>query len=97
MSSPTAYPKAGKHSRIRGSKGDVRPVTNERLTSRLLLSTCCETSPEQRMTGNYAKEPRMPNHQTNPRIKVDGTRSKVTSSGIASRGNVIHGRYLVGM
>ena len=93
--SATAYGKAGQHTRV-ADKGDNKPTGAERLSSRMLYCTTGEVSPEQRATGNYALNPRQAKYDPSPKMKVDRKKAKVTTEGLASRGNVIHTRYLKG-
>ena len=93
----TEYPKTGGYSKVR-SRGDIKQNTNERLASRMMLSQSVgSVLPERRAMNDYALQPRDVEFPTNPRNGADGTSSKVVRSGIASRGNVIHSRYLKGV
>ena len=91
--SATAYPKRGMHTKVSHDE----PGKSERLVSRMML---CQNGPvpaERRAMGDYALQPRAAAFDKSPRNGTDDSRETVRKSGIASRGNVIHTRYLVGM
>lgn len=86
------YPKNGKTTSLKPLTPG-KPV-GERLANRMLLpQAVAGLSEEQRVLGNYAKEPRAPQFDKSPRNGTDGQKTVVTEGGLASRGNVIHGRY----
>ena len=99
--SPTTYAKRGARSRhVAVGRGPAKGVglgagnKSERLMDRMLLCTHCSVAPEMRAQGWYKVEAPSAEAPTNPRRKVDGMSNKSTQSGLASRGNVMHTRYL---
>lgn len=95
MGSQQFYPKAGKFTRVKPKGENVgEKDVDERLANRMLIATRVgPTPPERRALGHYGKEVREPVHEKVPRGGTDNNKSVVTEGGLASRGNVIHGRY----